>query len=498
MSRGKHDKQMFTAGESGGGTGGNGVYGMKEKKSLKQKIKDMKTWKKVLLLVVLVLLLAALIVGMVVYSYMGSLVDEMHEATPEDYDLSLTEVDGYINILLLGVDSRDMDNIKGTRSDMIMIASINTETYDVKLTSVFRDTYLKLGDTSTYDKITHACVYGGPEMTMKSLNQAMDLNISNYIVVNFKTVADVVDAVGGITVDVQDYEIQQLNKYTKQTANNIGKTDYNLVTSAGEQTLEGVQAVSYGRIRKGVGDDFKRTERMRTVVMKVLDKVKTMSFSEIKEIIDMAVPQVQTNLDMNNILALGIRLPKYSISSGAGWPYKYSTGTINGVSDVFTGGSLAQNTTEFHQEVFGQTDYTPSSTVTTISNEINARISSARAANEIKGEKEGEATKDVIETDDTEITDNTGDGTDTTDPNGTGKVTDPDGTGGDTGEVIDDPDDPNYNPGGNSGNQGTTDNTGGSTGGDTSGSGSSESGSGDSGSSGSGEAASGGTNQQGT
>ncbi len=389
--------------------------------SIKEKIKGMKTWKKVTILVVLVLLLAALIVGVVVYSYMNSLVDQMHEPTAEDYDLSLVDVDGYINILLLGVDSRDMANIKGTRSDMIMIASINKDTYDVKLTSVYRDTYLKLGDTSTYDKITHACVYGGPEMTMKSLNQAMDINLSNYIVVNFKTVADVVDAVGGITVDVQDYEIYQLNKYTKQTANNIGKKKYNLVESAGEQTLEGVQAVSYGRIRKGVGDDFKRTERMRIVVSKVLEKVKTMSFSEVKEIIDMAVPQVQTNLTMNDILALGIRLPKYSISSGAGWPYQWTTGTINKVSYVFPNG-MATNTIEFHKEVFGQEGYTPSATVTAISNEIAARIASARANNEIKGEKKGESKKDTTtqttDTEQNENTDNTGSGEDTGDTGG--------------------------------------------------------------------------------
>lgn len=393
--------------------------------SIKQKIKEMKTWKKVTILVVLVLILAALIVGIVVYGYMNSLVDQMHEPTPEDYDLSLVDVDGYINILLLGVDSRDMDNIKGTRSDMIMIASINKDTYDVKLTSVYRDTYLKLGDTSTYDKITHACVYGGPEMTMKSLNQAMDINLSNYIVVNFKTVADVVDAVGGITVDVQDYEIYQLNKYTKQTANNIGKKKYNLVKSAGTQTLEGVQAVSYGRIRKGVGDDFKRTERMRIVVMKVLEKVKTMSFSQIKEIIDMAVPQVQTNLTMNDILALGIRLPNYSISSGAGWPYQWTTGMINKVSYVFPNG-MANNTIQFHQDVFAQEDYTPSATVTSISNEIAARIAKARENNEIKGEKEGESKKDETQT--------------PTTPEQPDTPEDP--------GVVDDPDDPNYNPGG--------------------------------------------------
>ncbi len=398
-----------------------------QKKGLKQRIKEMKTWQKVTILALLVLLLAALIVGIVAYSYMNSLVDQMHEPTSEDYDLSLVDVDGYINILLLGVDSRDMDNIKGTRSDMIMIASINKDTYDVKLTSVYRDTYLKLGDTSTYDKITHACVYGGPEMTMKSLNQAMDIDLASYIVVNFKTVADVVDAVGGITVDVQDYEIYQLNKYTKQTANNIGKKDYSLVTSAGEQTLEGVQAVSYGRIRKGVGDDFKRTERMRIVVSKVLEKVKTMSFSDVKEIIDMAVPQVQTNLTMNDILALGIRLPKYSISSGAGWPYQWTTGTINKISYVFPNG-MATNTIEFHQDVFGQEDYTPSATVTAISNEIAARIASARANNEIKGEKEGQSKKD-----ETEETTDTGQDENTDD---SGNADDPENPGGSTEDPV--------------------------------------------------------------
>ena len=175
-----------------------------KKKTLKQKIRDMKTWQKVVSLVVIILILAVIIVGVAAWSYMGNIAEKIHQPTPEDYDLSLVDVDGYINILMLGVDSRNMDDIKGTRSDLIMIASINKETNDVKLTSLYRDTLLKLGDTSTYDKITHACAYGGPEMTIKSLNQAMDLNIQNYAVVNFKAVADLVDAVGGITVDVQD------------------------------------------------------------------------------------------------------------------------------------------------------------------------------------------------------------------------------------------------------------------------------------------------------
>ena len=362
----------------------------KEKKNFRQWVYGLKTWQKITALSAIIVVLALLIVGIVVYGYFSGIVDKMHEPTPDDYDLSLVDVDGYINILLLGVDSRDMSNIKGTRSDMIMIASINKETNEVKLTSVYRDTYLKLGDTSTYDKITHACVYGGPEMTMKSLNQAMDLNITNYAIVNFKAAADLVDAIGGITVDVQQGEIYQLNKYTAATARNIGRSNYQLVKAPGVQTLEGVQAVSYGRIRKGVGDDFKRTERMRIVVSKVFEKAKTMSFSELKKIIDMMVPQAKTNLRMNDILALGIRLPQYNISTGSGWPYKWTTGTINKISYVFPAGLVA-NTTMLHQEVFGQTDYVPSATVNSIGNEIAARIEAARRANEIENEKEGES-----------------------------------------------------------------------------------------------------------
>ncbi len=348
--------------------------------------KGLKTWKKVLFVTAITLLVLILVLGTIAYCYFNDLFNDVHEATPEDYDLSLVDVDGYYNILLLGVDSRDMDNLKGTRSDAIMMVSINKDTNDVKILSVYRDTYLKIGDTSTYDKITHACVYGGPEMTMKSLNQAMDLNISNYVVVNFKAVADLVDAVGGIEVDVQEYEIQQLNKYTIETAENIGRKNYKLVEKAGVQTLEGVQAVSYGRIRKGVGDDFKRTERMRTVITLVMDKMKDMSFKDIKKIIKMMTPQIQTNLSKTNILALGIRLPQYNIIGTDGWPYNVTTGYISGISYVFPS-NLSANATELHKKFFGQENYTPSAKVASISNMIMQRIEAERNSGALENEE---------------------------------------------------------------------------------------------------------------
>lgn len=371
--------------ESGVTSGEKKVKGKKFQR-FKNWFSGLKTWKKVLFVAGIVILVLALTVGAIAYSYFNDIFGEIHEPTPEDYDLSLVDVDGYYNILLLGVDSRNMDKLKGTRSDAIMIVSINKDTNDVKITSVYRDTYLKMGDTSTYDKITHACAYGGPEMSMKSLNQAMDLNISNYVVVNFKAVADLVDAVGGIEVDVQQYEIQQLNKYTKETANNIGRKKYKLVESPGVQTLEGVQAVSYGRIRKGVGDDFKRTERMRTVMSLVMDKMKEMPFKEIKKLIKIMTPQVQTNLTKGNILGLAFRLPQYNISTGDGWPYKVTTGSLNGGSYVFPS-NLANNVKELHAKLFARVDYSPSSMVVTISNAIISRLEAERAAGTITNEK---------------------------------------------------------------------------------------------------------------
>ncbi len=352
-------------------------------------ISGLKTWQKIAIPSALALILAVVIIASMLAGYAEEQHEIMFEETPEDYDLSLTAVDGYINILLLGVDSRDMTNINGTRSDAIMVVSINEETNDVKIISTYRDTYLKMGDTPTYDKITHACVYGGPEMTMKSLNQVMDLNIQNYVVVNFKAVADLVDAVGGITVDVQDYEIQQLNKYTKQTAKNIGRETYQTATAAGSQTLDGCQAVSYSRIRKGVGDDFKRTERMRIVLTKTFNKMKTMSFSEIKGLLELLTPQVKTNLDMNNILALASKLPTFNIQGSVGWPYNVTAGYIGELSYVLPV-DLAANAVKLHQEIFLQEDYVPSSRLYTLSNELAARIQAARDAQEIENEEDVE------------------------------------------------------------------------------------------------------------
>ena len=398
-------------------------------------------------------LIVILIIAIGVASYIFAKLNLMDRVKLDETELSCVDVDGYINILLLGVDSRDMENIQGSGADAIMILSIKEDTGEVRLVSVYRDTYLKMGDTETYDKITNANRLGGPEMSIKSLNQAMDMNINRFVVVNFKAVADLVDAVGGIEVNVEDYEIQQLNKYTVQTANNIGKEDYALVEEAGKQTLEGVQAVSYGRIRKGVGDDFKRTERMRTVLTKVFEKLKTRSVGELNDLLDQILPQVQTNLSNSDMLGLAMRLVDFKIDESTGWPYDVTGGYIGETSYVFPD-DLAANTTKLHQEIFDQKDYVPSETVQTISDTIDSNISSS-----VQEQQPIDTTGDVTGLPGGNTDQNTGANGSGGSTGGSGGSTGGSGSGGNTG-----------GSGGNTGGSGDGGNTGGS-GGDTGGSG---------------------------
>lgn len=184
------------------------------------------------------------------------------------------EAHGYSNILLLGTDTRDMNDSEGSRTDCIIIVSINEDTGSVYLTSIYRDTLAKLGETSSYSKINSAFTYGGAKMAIQTVNQTLDLDVTKYFLFNFKAVVDMIDEVGGIELNIEDYEIDEMNVCIRGTASAIGEGDFTYITSTGLQKVDGIQAVAYGRMRYGVGDDFKRTERMRIVVTKLLEKVK--------------------------------------------------------------------------------------------------------------------------------------------------------------------------------------------------------------------------------
>ncbi len=358
------------SGNLGGGTDADGKKKAEKKNSKGKFIHDDKK-KRRLSITVLVILAVAAVLAFGAYAFMNHLarsevdkIEKTEKASAEE--LSAVTLDGYVNIALLGVDSRTMnkERLNKTNTDAIIIFSMNTKTKEVNLISVYRDTYLKVED-SGYGKINSALASGGVNNVMKRLNESMDLNIDSYVLFNFKMVADLVDAVEGIEVDVKENEIPQLNKYTKDTARNIGRKKYNLVTAPGKQTLEGVQAVSYGRIRKGVGDDFKRTERMRNVIMLVAEKLKKYNIIRLLEIFDVCLPQLQTNLSNDELLEFAGELQDVTFVKSAGFPYHKSDGIIGGVSYVFPT-ALQDDVITLHKEMFGQEDYRISDNVAAI------------------------------------------------------------------------------------------------------------------------------------
>lgn len=339
---------------------------MSEKNKKKKKSRRVKRWQKILIGVLSVMLV---ILGGVYGVVMHKLGQIEKDTTLDLSSLKTVQVPGYRNIILLGVDTRDMSTTEGARTDAIMIASINDVTKGVKITSIYRDTLLKMGDMDSYEKATHAHAYGGPEMTITMLDQALDIDATEYILFNFKAVADVVDAVGGITVDVKEREVDELNYITKDTAKHLGMTDYQLSEGPGEQTLTGVQAVAYGRIRKGVGDDYARTGRMRDVVEILLKKVRGLSVGEINDLLSLVLPQIKTNLTNNQILSLAADINAYKIEDSIGFPFqKYAT-MLEGAS-VVVPIDLEGDVVRWHQKVFGQNDFEISPEAKAISDHI--------------------------------------------------------------------------------------------------------------------------------
>lgn len=282
-----------------------------------------------------------------------------------------SDLRNYRNIALLGIDARDMTNDQDVRSDAIIVASINKETNEIKMFSVYRDTYLDLGDDVGLDKVTHSYYYGGPTKVLYSLNKNLDLNIKEVVVVNWKSVADTVDALGGLDIEVQESEINEMNKYIQDTYKNIGGSNAK-IESAGMQTLNGNQAVTYARIRKdAVTGDFRRNERMKIVVQAAFEKAKSMDTKALKKISNEILPDIKTNMTSADMMGMIMKLTSYKMTDSVGWPYDHSDWNSGAYYNIPT--TLKSNVSRLHEEFFGQEDYEPTQDVQSISESISVR-----------------------------------------------------------------------------------------------------------------------------
>ena len=286
------------------------------------------------------------------------------------------ELSQYRNIAVLGIDSRDMEDDSDARSDSIIIVSMDKETNEIKMFSIFRDTMLNLGEDVGYnglDKITHAYYYGKAERSLYALNRNLDLNIKEVVVVNWKAVADTIDAVGGIDINIEEAEMNEMNKFIHETSKKTGLEDEDIdITETGEQTVNGVQAVTYARIRKdALTGDYRRNERMKIVVKATFDKaVSNLNFDMIKQIATVVMPEIKTNIESKELMEMVIHLGDYKMNdTTTGWPYDVG----EWVGDAWYGPprTLYSNVVKLHENFFNQKGYVPTEDVENISYNIS-------------------------------------------------------------------------------------------------------------------------------
>ena len=272
-------------------------------------------------------------------------------------------MEGYWNIALFGVDSRTGELAKGTLSDAIMIASVNISTGDIKLVSIYRDTYLNLGNDK-YGKCNSAYSYGGAEQAIKMLNMNLDMNITEFVTVGFDGLAATIDALGGVWLDVDEEELEHINNYQKTMAEDM-KVTYIPVEETGYQLLNGLQATAYCRIRYRTGNDFARAAAQREVLQAIADEAKKADLATLTRVINDVSPYVYTSFSMDEILELAKDAAKYDLVDTTGFPQSDMRGTANlgAKGNCVYPVDLEDNVKWLHEYLFGEVDYEPSDAV---------------------------------------------------------------------------------------------------------------------------------------
>lgn len=346
----------------------------KGKSRKKRHVHKMKPWQ--IALICIGVLIAALFMFGVIYVYAKwSKIDTkaikaedivINEEVKKNKNVDLG--DGFTNVALFGVDSRDGDLGEGNRTDCIIVASLNNKTKEIKMVSVYRDTLLDLSE-GTYQKCNAAYSYGGPVLAINMLNMNLDLDIQDYVTVDFGAIADAVDLLGGIEIEVTEEELPYINQYIPETATSAGKAA-NLLQSAGLQKLDGTQATTYARIRSTAGGDFTRTERQRLVIEKMFEKAKMADIGTLNAIIDKVFPQVSTSFSLPEILKYASAYSEYKLTGNMGFPEDKYTDMLSEIGSVVVPDDLTSNVAKLHEFLFGTVGYSPSSTVQTVSANI--------------------------------------------------------------------------------------------------------------------------------
>lgn len=319
------------------------------------------------------------IVGLFIFTYATKQYNKIQRPTVDENviankNLSTEEIEeiekGYWNIAVFGVDSRNSSVGKGANSDVIIIVSINRETGDIKLVSVFRDTFLKTGD-NTYGKINSAYCNGGPEQALKALNENLDLNITQYVTFNWKAVVTGINILGGVDIDLSKAEYNGINGYITETVKSTGIGSTQL-TQPGMQHLDGVQAVAYARLRY-MDNDYARTERQRKVIQQCFEKAKQTDVETLNALLGVMLEMVATNMTWQDGLDAIGNLTKYNIAETAGFPFARGEANLGKYGACVIPQTLETNVRDLHALLFAKENYDPSEQVKNISAYISAK-----------------------------------------------------------------------------------------------------------------------------
>ena len=365
---------------------------LKVEKTIKARKKKKQRRIKCIILLVIELLLFVLLAGA---AFVVTKYGKFQKVVINEDDLGINDgiedVEGYTTVVLFGGDSREGELGAGTHADTMIVASIDNKTRELRLASIYRDTLLQQKNRE-YHKANHAYFHGGPEEALLLLNKNLDLNVTDYVTVDFKVLVDVVDLLGGIDLDVSQKEIDNINDYLEETAEVAGtKTEF--LTKPGMQHLDGAQTVTYARIRSTGGGDYERTERQREVIATLLDKILKTDIKTINKIIDEVFGQVSTSFSLKELIQLASGVSKIKIGETTGFPFEVDDSqTYKDAGSVVIPIGLDKNVEHLHKFLYpNENKEGVSDTVQQISDDISYITGVVRPAEmDAKDSEEGE------------------------------------------------------------------------------------------------------------
>ena len=336
--------------------------------------------KKKVLFVLEIIVLLLFIGGLYVYGQISSRLDKIEQPELKKEKIVVNQeapkMTGYKTYVLFGIDTRgEGSQYSAQNSDTMIIVSVNNDTKEVRMVSVYRDTLLNVGD-DTYTKANAAYALGGPEQAITMLNTNLDLDISDYATADFSALVEVIDDLGGLDIPLSYAEIEHMNNYCVETSEKTGAS-YEPIEKPdpkpedeskilGTYHLNGVQATSYCRIRYTSGWDMKRTERQRYIISLMVEKAKKASLSTLNDIMDEVFPMIKTNFSKTELIQLGMGILSYQLGDTQGFPKSNIMGEdvkdAIGI-DCVVPTTLEANVKQLHAFLFDQEDYSPSETV---------------------------------------------------------------------------------------------------------------------------------------